>query len=260
MNRLFKRFISNLMGVDVVFKLQDGLSEPKADTYLLKAAEHYKVKSRLMTELPSIEPGTVFLCTHHTGAMDILGLYPFLRKAVVDLKIVVNQQLMVISVLNSVFIPVIPPSHHFDNRDGRNRMTEHLQCGGNLLLYPAGKIGTKKDGVVQDLPWQLGSASLLRAHARRIIPVLVDAENKSWFYILRRFFPRIGQAFILRAFIDRPRQAARIYFGNPVFPMELSELGNAAFMQFLRDATYNLNSEEKIPASQHRILYVSKIP
>lgn len=254
MKLICKRLLLQWTGLDVVFKLQDNLKEPKADSYILKAAEHYKVKSSLMTKLPSIEPSTVFLCTHHTGAVDILGLYPFLRKATVDLKIVVNQQLMAISVLQPIFIPVMPPSYRFDNRNGLEYMAEHLQYGGNILLYPAGKIGVKKDGVIQDLPWQWGSVPLLRNHAKRIIPVLVDAENKSWFYFLRRFFPRISQALILRALIDCPSQDARIYFGNPIVPTELSTLDDVTFMQFLREATYNLKPQDTVATKESACL------
>lgn len=238
MKPVFKRLISKWMGIDQVFKLQDGLAEPRDDNYILRAADHYQVKSLLMSELPTAEESTVFLCTHHTGAVDILGLYPFLRKAVVDLKIVVNEQLMAISALRPMFIPVMPPSHRFDNREGLAEMEQHLASGGNLLLYPAGKIAMKKNGVIQDLPWQLGSVDLLRTHARRIIPVLVEAENKNWFYLIRQYFPRISQALILRALIDRPPTDAKIYFSKPVSPSELSHLNNAAFMQNLREATY----------------------
>lgn len=250
MKQIFKRIISKLIGLNVVFKLQENLNEPKADSYILKAADYYKVKSILMTKLPTIESSTVFLCTHHTGAVDILGLYPFLRAVTTHLKIVVNKQLMAISVLNPIFIPVVPPSYRFDNHQGLEQMKEHLKTGGNILLYPAGKIGIKKNGVIQDLPWQWGSVPLIRTHAKRIIPVLVDAKNKSWFYFIRRFLPRISQGLILRALIDRPSQEALIYFGNPIIPADLSSLDDITFINFLRDVTYNLNSKENITSKE----------
>jgi len=240
MKKFIKEMIFKWTGYDQVQWLENSLPGQTPDQFLMRSAKHFKVEATLHGSLVRPTPGTVFICTHHTGAVDILAIYPFLRDGVRDLKIVVNQKLMALKTLVNIFIPVLPPSYSHDNDQGRQQMMEHLQRGGNLLLYPAGRVARKRGHTVTDEHWRYGGAALIQQHAQRVVPILVDAQNSDFFYWIRGFFPRLSLLFILRALIHRPSQEIRVYFGEPIPIQEFSGMSPVEMMQVLRVKTYQL--------------------
>src|SRR5438874_1695596 len=103
---LFRDLFHKWTGYDEVRWLEHSSPTQTPDRFLLRSAEHFGVRAQYIG--PALAPvqGTVFRCTHHTGAVDILALYPILRNFAGQLKIVVNEKLMALKVLNDIFIPV----------------------------------------------------------------------------------------------------------------------------------------------------------
>jgi putative hemolysin len=228
----FRKLIYAWTGYDRVKWLEHSMPEQTAD--------HFNVCSDHVGATIAPTPGTVFLCTHHTGAVDILALYPILRQFAGDLKIVVNEKLMTLKVLNGIFIPVGTPTSLKDNEPGRLQMTAHLQGGGNLLIYPAGKVGGKQNGRVQDSDWRHGGSQLIQENAKQVVLILVDAENSALFYLIRRFFSRLSLLLILRALQHRPKTPVKVYFGQPIPIEKIRELSPETMMRTLRQQTYRL--------------------
>lgn len=240
MKRWIRSWLYRWTGLSEVLWLQDSELNQTPDRFLVRASEYFQAQAELVGQLPDPEPGTVFVCTHHTGAMDILALYPYLRQCATHLRIIVNKELMALRVLTPIFIPVMPPSYQFDNQEGRVRMIEHLKAGGNLLIYPAGKIATRRNGEIVDEEWRHGSAEIIQNYAKRIVPLYVEAKNHNSFYRIRRVFPRLSLLFILRALKHRPKQNVRVHFGKSVPVQSLENLAPKEAMQTLRRKTDEL--------------------
>jgi putative hemolysin len=189
--------------------------------------------------------GVVFVCTHHTGAADFLAAYAILEKSVPNLKVVMNDRLLKLPPLARIGIGVHAISTKRENGEARARIQAHLESGGNLLVFPAGKVGVLRNGRVTDQPWRLGVARMIRESAAWVVPVHVDARNGAGFYLLRELFPRFGMLFLLRMLRHQEQRPTPVRVGDAIAAADLGLLGDQELLARLRKATYELNEERE---------------
>lgn len=240
MKRFLRHVAFRWSGFDQIQRLASCVPNQTSREFLNRCIQHFAVEPNLIGELPDPSESTVFVCNHPSGALDLLAIHAFLQESSHNLKVVCNPEILKIEPLSDFIIPVFPPSRKRDNENGKRLMAEHLQAGGNLLLYPAGKVGFQKAGVVIDFVWKHGSAQIIQGHAKRVIPIYVDARNSNGFYRMRSLFPRLSLLYILRAMNRRPRKKINVYFGNPIATNRLRSMSPADAMGYLRDKTFSL--------------------
>jgi putative hemolysin len=183
---------------------------------------------------------TVFMCSHHTGAVDFVAAYPELADRAPNLKVVVNQALMSLEPLSKIAIAVHPVSAGIRNREAREEMLTHLRQGGNLLIFPAGKVGKRVAGEVEDSPWRHGISEVVLEAAEQVVPVLIQAKNGRFFYWVRDLFPRLSMLFLLRS-LHRPLEAeVPVWVGEPISREDLQGLGPRGALDHVRVTMYGL--------------------
>lgn len=104
--------------------------------------EHLQIRCEIpehhIENIPENGP-LIIIANHPTGALDGLALIYALSRVRRDIKVVTNRLLSHLEPLSSLFIPV-------DNIQGRTpksslqQMDSHLQAGGALVFFPAGKF------------------------------------------------------------------------------------------------------------------------
>ena len=208
--------------------------------FVQAANREYALEIRVVNPPAGPFESTIFVSTHHSGAVDFLATYPTLQALAPNLKIVVNRELSVLSPLGSVFIGVHTLSRGHLNVAGTKTILQVLQSGGNILVYPAGKVAALESGAPKDLAWQEGMARLFVSHAKQVIPIYVDAKNSRLFYLLRKIFPRLGLLVMLWALTGRKREPIHVCFGTPIPTSTFTNVSSREIMERLRQETYAL--------------------
>jgi putative hemolysin len=216
------------------------MPEQDSLTFIKGIVEEFEVDVQTDGVRAETSTATIFFCTHHTGAVDFLAAYPVLSQVAPNLKVVVNRELLKIKPLASCFIGINPISAKKPNDDARREISDHLCSGGNILVFPAGKVGTLRKGVPTDFPWRTGIADILKQSARQAVPVFVDAKNGYFFDVGRKVLPKLNLLFLMGALNWRERKTVRVRIGSPIEVQTFANLRSDEIMEIIRKKTYSL--------------------
>lgn len=211
----------------------------------------YEVKGEEL--LPPVENRRVVIMSNHPlGGLDgIVMIDYFSRRYGSGVKFVVNDLLMAIKPLQSVFLPV--NKHGKQSRDAL-RLTNEAFAGNNpIIVFPAGLVSRlHKNGEIKDLEWQKSFIQRSVEYKRDIIPVYFNGTNSSFFYKFAKFRQRVGFKFNIEM-VYLPREVFRnenAQFSISVAPMvrwqDLSGGKNARTeTDEIRRMVYNLKGNDK---------------
>jgi putative hemolysin len=193
----------------------------------------------------------VFVANHPLGGLDGLAVIATVNKNFGKAKGIVNDLLLNIVSLRSVFCGVNVYGHN--TPEVSTRIHELYESSEHVCIFPAGLVSRRIEGKVQDLPWKKNFIEKAVKMGLPIVPIFVDALNSSFFYTVANVRKRIGIKFNYELVLlpsevfkyhDKPID---LYFGKPVMPEELLKLSTpverAAYM---RDVTYLLSKKDKI--------------
>lgn len=209
-----KSLINKWTGFEVAKQLMAKF--PEASLFWSESCKEFNVQPKFFNEPNEKFNSTVFMCTHHTGALDFMAIYPKLVELAPNLKIVMNNSLVNYGPFKEISIGVNPVSSSLRNDEALKIITEHLKTGGNILTFPAGRIAHRVRGRVRDQPWRTGLLEVILNDASKAVPILVDAENPNYFYFIRKFLPKLSVLFLLRFLRDREQKETPVYFGNTI--------------------------------------------
>jgi putative hemolysin len=162
--------------------------------------------------------GCVIVSNHPLGGLDALPLMQEVGKVRTDLKFLVNDVLMSLENLRPVFVPV--------NKLGKNagaaiqRISDTYASEAVTLIFPAGLVSRKQNGVVKDLDWHKSFITQSVKYQRNIIPVFIDAFNSDFFYNLGLWRKRLGlkvnieMFFLVNEMYKQRNKSINITFGE----------------------------------------------
>lgn len=162
-----------------------------AHDFVKAAVENFKVKvsSSGLENIPKNE-GCIIVCNHPLGGLDGIAVMHEIGKVRLDLKALVNDILMNLENVRSLLLAI--------NKHGNNSISnlklleESFASNGCTIVFPAGMVSRKNDGVIYDLEWKKAFIAKAIKHKRKIIPVHVDAQNSNFFYNLALFRKKLG--------------------------------------------------------------------
>lgn len=169
--------IGHLEGLDFIDAL---ITQELKVNVVLKGAENIPLSG-----------GAVFVSNHPLGGLDGIAFMHVLGKYRTDIKFLVNDILMNIKNLSSLFIPI--NKHGGQARDAMRAIDETYASEQAMLVFPAGLVSRKrKNGVIKDLEWKKSFITKAKKYKKDIIPVFIDGRNSEFFYNLARFRKNIG--------------------------------------------------------------------
>ncbi len=148
-----------------------------------------QVKSTGLQNIPKTG-GCVIVSNHPLGGLDALPLMNEISTIRVDMQFLVNDLLMSMENLRSLFVPI--------NKHGKNaleniqRIAAAYSSENCTLIFPAGLVSRKQNGVIKDLDWHKSFITQAVKHKRNIVPVFIDAHNSAFFYNLSLWRKRLG--------------------------------------------------------------------
>jgi len=201
----------------------------------------YEDLAKLLTE----EKKYILASNHPLGGLDGLALIRIAGKVRPDIVFPVNDLLLFIPTLRSIFIPI---NKHGRNNENVGLIDETFASGKVVLFFPAGLVSRKqKGGVIEDLEWKKTFITRAKKNQRDIIPVYISGANSNFFYNFARWRKRFGikvnleMLFLPREMIRQKHKTLRIVFGEPVtvetFDKTASDLQWAARM---KEKSYSL--------------------
>jgi len=132
----------------------------------------------------------LFASNHPLGGLDGMILIHLLGQKYPEVKFPVNDLLMNVKQLHSVFIPV---NKHGAQSSQNARMLEEAYASSTQILYfPAGLCSRKQKGGIKDLEWKKSFISKAVKHKRDIVPVYFSGRNSNFFYNLSRLRGFLG--------------------------------------------------------------------
>jgi len=162
----------------------------------------------------------IVVSNHPLGAIDGLALISLLGKYRSDIKFPVNDLLMEIKPMRSIFIPL--------NKHGKNS-TEAVQelhntfVSNDLILYfPAGICSRKINNEIQDLEWKKTIIQKAIEYKRDIIPAFFEGRNTNRFYRIANWRKRLGikinleMIFLPDEMVKQKGKNFTVTFGAPI--------------------------------------------
>ncbi|MBQ5576977.1 MAG: 1-acyl-sn-glycerol-3-phosphate acyltransferase [Bacteroidales bacterium] len=190
----------------------------------------------------------VFVANHPLGALDGLAVISMVNKHFGKSKGIVNELLLNLDPLRSVFCGVNVYGHN--TQDIVRNIDALYESDENICIFPAGLVSRRIDGVIQDLPWKKNFIEKAYANKIPIVPVYVDAQNTRFFYSVANWRKRIGIKFNYELIL-LPSEVFKysgkpigLHFGRPIMPDELAACNNAAERTLkVRELTYSLKQQ-----------------
>lgn len=129
---------------------------------------------------------------HPLGGPDGLALLNAVGHYRKDILFPVNDFLMHLPVLESLFVPIDKVHHNVNDV----KELESAFAGQNALLYfPAGICSRRIKGVICDLEWKPTFIKKAIKYKRDVVPVFFDARNRYRFYTIANLRKRLGVKF-----------------------------------------------------------------
>ncbi len=162
----------------------------------------------------------IFASNHPLGGLDGLVLINETGKYFPKLKFVVNDLLLNVKNMDSIFVPV--NKHGKQSIEYARRIDEAYKSNDQILYFPAGLCSRKIKGHITDLLWQKNFISKAIKYQRDIIPIYFSGNNSSFFYNLAHLRKMLGikanieMFFLVDEMYKQQNKALKLTYGKPI--------------------------------------------
>jgi putative hemolysin len=91
-----------------------------------------------------------------------------------------------------------------------------------VVIFPAGRLARRINGVVQDPEWESSAVGLARKHNAPVIPLHIDGPYPIFFHTFSRFSKELSDITLFHELLNKAGQTYRIVVGRPIAPDFLS--------------------------------------
>lgn len=171
------------------------------------------------TEYISESNRFIIASNHPLGGLDGLALMHVAGKIRPDIVFPVNDLLMHLPQLRSLFIPI---NKHGSNAENAKIIDDTFASDRAILYFPAGLCSRKQPGGICDLEWKKSFITKARKHKRDIIPCHINGRNSNWFYNLSRLRNLAGikanieMLYLVDEMYQQHDKTLNIIFGKPI--------------------------------------------
>jgi len=187
----------------------------------------------------------VFVANHPIGGIESMAFMKVISRKFPDIKFPVNDILMELKPMNTVFIPI--NKHGAQSKAAIREFDECFAGDKQVLYFPAGICSRRVKGKIIDLEWKKTVIAKAVQHKRDVVPVFIDGRNSNFFYNLantRKFLGVKSNLEMLYLVDETFRQfysTMRLVVGEPVsYQTFTSEKSQQQWSQYMKDKVYSL--------------------
>lgn len=198
----------------------------------------------------------VFASNHPFGGLDGLMLADEVYTHFGDVKVVVNDLLMHLDPIRSLFVPV--NKHGRQGSAGVEAFNEAFASDVPVVTFPAGLCSRRSKGVVCDLEWKPNFIKKAASTGREIVPVYFDGKLSDFFYRLHNVRRALGvkanveMLYLVDEMFRQSGSDFEILIGEPLRADALLEERSAAqAAQYVKSVVYSMreNGVDRGPGS-----------
>lgn len=161
----------------------------------------------------------VIVSNHPLGGLDGMALIKAVGEVRSDVHFLVNDVLKNIKNYGEIYVAV--------NKLGASSakylrvIEEVFRTESALLLFPAGLVSRKQNGVVRDLVWKKSYVTQAIDHQRMIQPVFIEGQNSKFFYNFAMWRKRLGikanieMLFLPDEMFKARKETIKVHFSKP---------------------------------------------
>jgi putative hemolysin len=199
-----------------------------------------------IARIPATGP-LVVVANHPHGLVDGMVIAEMVNRVRSDFKILTRSLLTGIPEVAEFMIPV-PFPHEENARElglqMRNDTMTHLNAGGVIILFPAGKVAMSETwfGPAIEAEWNLFTHKMIAKSGATILPVHFTGRNSRTFLIANKLSDTLRQGLLLYEIKRALFKPQRPHIGEPIPASALKDWeGNPrGFLAWLREHTLAL--------------------
>lgn len=215
--------------------------------YFKKIMEFSKIKVEV-SGLEHLEAGKpyIFASNHPLGGLDGIALISILGDKFPNIRAFVNDILMHMHYAKPVFLPI--NKHGANSKQYALMGQEAYNQGHPILMFPAGLVSRKQNGIVCDPVWRKNFIKKAIENKRQIVPIYFEGKNSRLFYFVSKLRKKIGikfnieMALLANEVCLKEGKSFRITIGEPInyqkFDKSIKPLDEWA--QSLQKETYQM--------------------
>jgi putative hemolysin len=133
----------------------------------------------------------IVVSNHPLGGPDGIMFISVFDKILPNVKFIVNDLLMYLPNVESVFLPV---NKHGSNTKEYSKLIDDAFDDSNnqILIFPAGLVSREINNCIQDLEWKKSFITRAKKHKRDVIPVFFEGTNSRFFYKFAKLRKMLG--------------------------------------------------------------------
>lgn len=164
--------------------------------------------------------GCVIAANHPLGGLDAMALVQMTGRKRKDVKFIVNDILLRLENLKGIFTGV--NKHGKNSAEVYSGLDDLYASGQAVLIFPAGLVSRKQNGLIRDLQWKKSFVNRARKNELPVIPVFIQGKNSSFFYNLSRLRGQLGikanieMLYLADEMYRQKNQTITIIFGKPI--------------------------------------------
>ena len=171
--------------------------------------------------------GVTFASNHPLGGMDALAFIDQFSHYRSDIKFIANDILLNLEPMRDIFVGV--NKHGSTAVPSLKNVDATLASDESVVIFPAGLVSRRKNGVVEDLQWKKTFVTRAKRHNVPIVPVYIDGSLSNFFYRLSNFRERLGikanieMLFLVNELFKQKNKTIQITFGKAILASELDD-------------------------------------
>jgi putative hemolysin len=186
-----------------------------------------------------------FVSNHPLGGIDGIALLDLIGAQDRDVMLLGNDFLTAIKGLAPMIVPVSKVG--MQSRNLKANIDRAFESEANMLVFPAGKVSRKTNGVIQDQKWAKTFLQKSIETKRDIVPIHFIGTNSRRFYRIGRMekffrlrFP-LGMLFLPDEMVRANGRSYRVVIGQPIsYKTFDSSRSVNDWTQYIRQTVYEL--------------------
>jgi putative hemolysin len=170
------------------------------------------------------------LANHPTGITDGIAVYDAVKQARPDVKFYANSDAHRACpgfIDNLIPVEWVPGKRTRERTRLTLKMTEAaMEAGQPIMIFPAGRLARRRDGVLVDPEWMPTAVSLARKYQAPIVPCHVAGPYAFWFHTFAALSSELRDITLFHELLNKRGKTYRLNFGQIISPDQIA--GDAA--------------------------------